>query len=103
MQELVCKFTPDDGGPPRDITLRLGAPVREPQSWSVVVEILGFETPHVATTHGEDWAQVQELAAMVLPRALALLVSGAGGGTLDPPFYEREKRPPTSPRPPSPP
>jgi len=35
---------------------------------------------------------VLELAAMSLPFLLQLLVHMAGGGTIDPPFYEREPR-----------
>jgi hypothetical protein len=89
MEELRCKFTPNDGGPARDITVRLGTPVRGPHSWCVRVEILGFDHPHAATTQGEDWAQALELAAMVLPRALSLLMAGAGGGTIEPPFFQR--------------
>ncbi|MEZ4298440.1 MAG: hypothetical protein R3B70_26045 [Polyangiaceae bacterium] len=92
MQELTVKFTPASGDPPRNITLRIGDPVRKAQSWAARVEILGFDEPHDATTQGEDWAQVLELAAMVLPYALESMVSAAGGGTLEPSFYERPPR-----------
>ncbi len=92
MQELNAIFTPASGGPPRSLTLRIGAPVRGQHSWSALVEILGFDEPHAAYTQGEDWAQVLELAAMVLPYALERMVHTAGGGMVDPPFYEREAR-----------
>jgi hypothetical protein len=92
MQELNVTFTPANGEPPRVITLRIGTPVRGERSWTTRVEILGFDESHAWTPHGEDWAQVLELAAMVLPTALQMMVRGAGGGTLDPPFYEREPR-----------
>jgi len=42
--------------------------------------------------HGEDWAQTVELAAMGLPHALSLLVVDAGGGTVEPPFFQRAGR-----------
>lgn len=88
--ELTCKHIPATGGPPRDITIRIGAPVRGPASWVSLVEIAGFDIPHAIEVHGEDWAQAVELAAAGVPHALSLLVRAAGGGTTDPPFYERD-------------
>lgn len=61
-------------------------------SWSALIEVLGFDEPYAATCRGEDWAQVLELSAMVLPTALQGLVKQAGGGALEPSFYEREPR-----------
>ncbi len=90
MLELGVRFTPADGGPQRSITLRLGAPVKGATSWSVLVELEGFDKPHARPIHGQDWAQAVELAARILPFLLELRVHQAGGGTLDPPFYERE-------------
>jgi hypothetical protein len=90
MQELSVVFAPSSGHAPRVITLRIGTPVRGERSWSAVIEILGFDWPYSATCQGEDWAQVLELSAMLLPFALQGMVAEAGGGTLDPPFYERE-------------
>jgi len=92
MQELAVTFTPANGGLARALTLRIGTPVKGKHSWSALVEILGFDEPHAATSQGEDWAQVLELSAMVLPYALEATVREAGGGTLDPSFYEREAR-----------
>lgn len=92
MQELAVTFTPADGGPARALTLRIGTPAKGQHSWSALVEIVGFDEPHAATTQGEDWAQVLELSAMVLPYALEAMVREAGGGTLEPSFYEREPR-----------
>lgn len=91
MQELSGQFTPADGGLVRPITVRLGDPVREQSSWTVLVEVLGFDTPFARAIHGEDWAQAIELAAMILPVALQGM---ARDGTLDPPFYERDPQPP---------
>lgn len=88
--ELKCKFTPADGGPVRDITLRIGDPTRGPTSWLALVEIVGFDNAHAEHSQGEDWAQAAQLAAMVLPHALSLLVHSAGGGTIDPPFFARD-------------
>jgi len=90
MQELNVTFTPANGDPARVLTLRIGTPVRGERSWSALVEVLGFDKPHAATCQGEDWAQVLELSAMVLPHALEAMVREAGGGILEPPFYERE-------------
>ena len=94
MQELSATFTPADGGPSRAITLRIGTPYKGPRSWCVTFEVLGFDEPHKATTQGEDWAQAIELAAMVLPVLLQCKVRDAGGGTLEPSFYERDPQPP---------
>lgn len=95
MEELNVTFTPSGGGPSRVITLRIGTPVRGERSWTTRVEILGFDESHAWTCHGEDWVQVLELSTMALPTALQGMVTRAGGGTLEPPFYEREQRPPT--------
>lgn len=90
MQELTVQFTPADGTAPRAITLRIGAPAKGDPSWSVLVEVLGFDEPFARPIYGEDWAQAIELAAKVLPIMLDLRMDEAGGGALDPPFYQRE-------------
>ena len=90
MQELTVRFTPDDGTEPRAITLRIGAAVRGDTSWSALVEVLGFDEPFSRPFVGEDWAQAIELAARILPVILENRVAEAGGGTLEPSFYERE-------------
>ena len=90
MQELNGTFTPADGGTPRAFTVRIGTPYRGPTSWCVEFEVLGFDEPHRATVQGEDWAQAIELVARVLPVMLHCKVRDAGGGTLDPAFYERD-------------
>ncbi len=92
MQELNVTFTPASGDPPRVITLRIGSPVRGEHSWSARFEITGLDETHAATCHGADWAQAIELTAMLIPVALHGIVGRAGGGTLDPPFYQREAR-----------
>jgi hypothetical protein len=58
-------------------------------SWVALVEVTGFERPYACPIHGEDWAETLELSARLLPVALQSLVSDAGGGTLSPPFSER--------------
>jgi hypothetical protein len=92
VQELSCKFTPADGGPVRDITLRIHDPTRGPDSWSAPFEILGFDKPERRSTYGVDWAQALEWA----PKILALLLKSrveSIGGTLDPPFYTLDPEP----------
>lgn len=93
MEQLDVIFTPASGDPPRTITLRIGTPVRGAHSWTTRVEISGFDDSHAWTCHGEDWVQVLELSTVALPIALQGMVERAGGGTLEPPFYEREPRP----------
>jgi hypothetical protein len=93
MQQLDVTFTPQNGGPPRKITLRIGTPVNGEHSWTTRLEILGFEESHAWTVQGEDWVHVLELSAIDLPFALDTMVKRAGGGTLDPYFYERDPRP----------
>ena len=93
MQELTVQFTPADGSEQRAITLRIGAPVKGETSWSVLIEMQGFDEPFARPTYGEDWAQALELAAKILPFVLELRVNEAGGGTLNPSFFEREAPP----------
>jgi len=93
MEQLDVTFTPANGDPPRIITLRIGTPVRGAHSWTTRVEIIGFDQTRAWTVGGEDWVQVLELSTMGLPVALLGMAERAGGGTLDPPFYEREPRP----------
>lgn len=93
MQELTVQFMPADGTASRPITLRIGTPVmpqEEDQDWSVSIEVQGFAEPFAKTLTGTDWAQSLEFAAKILPVVLENMVEEAGGGTLDPPFYERE-------------
>lgn len=95
MEQLDVTFTPANGDPPRTITIRIGTPVRGARSWTARVEILAGDDSHAWTCHGEDWVQVLELSTYNIPPYLEGIVSRAGGGTLDPPFYEREPRLPT--------
>jgi hypothetical protein len=94
MQELKARFTPADGSASRTIAIRIGDPVEGEASWSVLMEVLGFDEAFSRLTYGTDWAQAIELAAMVLPVILQCMVSEAGGGTVEPSFYERDPQPP---------
>lgn len=89
MLEMKTRFTPADGSAPRIITARICDPVKEDVSWSVLMEITGFDETFSRPTYGADWAQAIHLAAMILPITLQRLVGDAGGGTLEPSFYER--------------
>jgi hypothetical protein len=93
MQTLDVTFSPNDGRQSRTITLRLGDPIHHDVGWSVLVEIVGFDQPYAQAIHGEDWAQAVELAAKILPLMLDLRTEEAGGGTLEPSFYERNPEP----------
>ena len=92
MEQLDVIFTPANGAPPRTITVRIGTPVRGERSWTARVEVLAGDDSHAWTCHGEDWAQVLELSTWNIPIYLHGIVDRAGGGTLEPPFYEREPR-----------
>ncbi len=94
MVEQKVEFAPANGGAAQPITLRIHTPVQGPESWSARIEVIGFEEPYSWATQGEDWAQVIELAAELLPVVLQSRVAAAGGGTLDPDFYERDPQPP---------
>jgi hypothetical protein len=94
MQELTTQFCPADGTAPRTITLRIGSPVKGETCWSALVEVLGFDEIESRPIFGEDWAQAIEQAAMLLPIFLQCSVAKAGGGTLEPSFYERDPQPP---------
>ena len=90
MEQLEVTFTPADGSPPQVISIRISTPVRGEHSWSTRVEVAGFGKGHSWTTHGSDWAQALELSTMSIPTVLFGMIQEAGGGTLDPPFYERD-------------
>lgn len=94
MQELKAKLTPADGSGVREIIVRIGDPEQGQESWSVRMEIMGFDDPFSRVTYGEDWAQAIELAAMVLPVILQRMVGEVGGGKLEPSFYPRDPQPP---------
>lgn len=89
MQTLEVKFSPDNGDSSRTITLKLGAPNHSEMGWGVFVEILGFDDPYGHTIYGADWAQAIELAAKIMPTMLEACVADAGGGTVEPSFFER--------------
>jgi hypothetical protein len=94
VQELTCKFTPADGSPPRDITVRIGTPVHEDRHWFAAVEIEGFAHEREGVPiYGADWAQANEMAASILPVLLNSHVLQAGGGTVEPSFYKRKPSP----------
>ena len=95
MEQLDVTFTPANGATPRTITIRIGTPVRGERSWTARVEVLAGDESHAWTCHGEDWAQVLELSTWNIPIYLHGIVARAGGGTLDPYFYEREPRVPS--------
>jgi hypothetical protein len=95
MEQLDVSFTPANGEPPRTITIRIGTPVRGERSWTARVEVLAGDDTHAWTVQGTDWVQVLELSTWSIPTYLHGIVNRAGGGTLDPYFYERDPRPPT--------
>lgn len=94
MQTLHAKFSPAGGNESRAITLNIGDPIPHEIGWSVVIEVIGFDEPYVQSVHGEDWAQAIELAAKTLPVVVDLRIAEAGGGDLNPSFFDRDPQSP---------
>lgn len=94
MLELATIFTPRDGGAPRAINLRIGDLRPEPDgTWSVAVDILGFEHEDRVRLRQVDWAHAIRDAAQFVVSLVAGKVERAGGGTLDPPIDISEEKP----------
>jgi hypothetical protein len=89
MLELVTRFTPADGSSPRTITLRIGDVRPDPggHTWSVAVEVLGFEDDDRVRLKQVDWAQAIADAGHFVARMVNDKVENAGGGTLDPVIF----------------
>lgn len=93
MLELTTKFTPADGSKPRIITLRIGHVRADPdgQTWSVAVEVLGFERRDDRVRLRQvDWAFAIRDAARFVSQRVTDEMELAGGGTLDPPIFPPE-------------
>lgn len=87
MLELTTTFTPADGSSPRTITLRIGDVRPDPDgfTWSIAVDVLGFQYDDSVRLKQVDWAAAIEDAGRFIKRMVADKVALAGGGTLDPP------------------
>jgi hypothetical protein len=92
MLELITTFTPSDGSAPRTITLRISdvRPDSDGATWSVAVDVLGFEYDDSVRLKQVDWAHAIRDAARFVARMVTDKVELAGGGTLDPPIYAPE-------------
>lgn len=88
MFELQTIFTPTDGTPPRTITLRISDVRPDPDgaTWSIAVDVLGFEYDDSVRLKQVDWAQAIVNAGQFVARMVNDKVENAGGGTLDPPI-----------------
>ncbi|MGK3999928.1 hypothetical protein [Sorangium sp. So ce1024] len=88
MLELTTTFTPADGSSPRTITLRIGDVRPDPDgfTWSIAVDVLGFQYDDSVRLKQVDWAAAIEDAGRFIKRMVADKVELAGGGTLDPPI-----------------
>ncbi len=89
MLELTTQFTPADGSAPRTITLRISdvRPDPDGQTWSVAVDVLGFEDENRVRLKQVDWPNAIRDAAKFITTVAAGKVRVAGGGTLDPPLF----------------
>ncbi|WP_437779085.1 hypothetical protein [Sorangium sp. So ce1097] len=87
MLELTTTFTPADGSSPRIITLRISDLRPDPDgfTWSIAVDVLGFQYDDSVRLKQVDWAAAIEDAGRFIKRMVADKVELAGGGTLDPP------------------
>ena len=92
MLELTTTFTPADGSAPRTITLRI-SDVRadaDGATWSVAVDVLGFEYDDRVRLKQVDWTSAIQDAGRFIARRVTDNVELAGGGTLDPPIHAPE-------------
>jgi hypothetical protein len=89
MLELTTRFTPADGSAARTITLRISdvRPDADGRTWSVAVEVLGFNDDGVRRLKQVDWTSAIQDAARFVARRVKDEVELAGGGTLDPPIH----------------
>jgi hypothetical protein len=92
MFQLNTTFTPADGSAPRTITLRISDVRPDPDgaTWSVAVDVLGFEHDDSVRLKQVDWAHAIRDAARFVARMVTDKVELAGGGTLDPPIHPPE-------------
>ncbi|KYF69417.1 hypothetical protein [Sorangium cellulosum] len=92
MLELTTTFTPADGSSPRTITLRISDVRPDPDgfTWSIAVDVLGFQYDDSVRLKQVDWAAAIEDAGRFIKRMVADKVELAGGGTLDPPVLPPE-------------
>ena len=90
MLELTTTFTPADGSEPRVITLRISdvRPDADGRTWSVAVEILGFERRNDRVRLKQvDWPNAIQDAARFVSQRVTDEVELAGGGTLEPAIH----------------
>jgi hypothetical protein len=89
MFELMTVFTPADGSPPRTITLRISDVRPDPDgaTWSIAVEVLGFNDDDRVRLKQVDWTQAIVDGAQFIARRVNDKVEDAGGGTLNPPIW----------------
>lgn len=89
MLELKTVFTPMDGSGSRTITLRISDVRPDPDgaTWSVGVDVLGFQHDDSVRLKQVDWAQAIVDAAQFIARRVNDKVETAGGGTLNPPIH----------------
>ena len=92
MFELITTFTPADGSAPRTITLRISDVHRDSDgaTWSVAVDVLGFNYDDSVRLKQVDWAHAIQDAAQFVARMVTDKVELVGGGTLDPPIHPPE-------------
>lgn len=86
MLELTAVFTPADGSPSRNITLRMSdvRPDEDGATWSIAVEVLGFREDDRVRLKQVDWAHAIADAAQFIARMVKDKIENAGSGTLSP-------------------
>jgi hypothetical protein len=79
MIERVLQYAPTPGATPTDVTIRISAPRKVGEDWSVTLEIEGLPGAHRTEHHGVDSMSAVLSAARIAPVVLASI---AGPGTL---------------------
>lgn len=88
MLEIKAQFSPANGSPSKEITLRI-SDVREdkPGEWSAAVDVLGFRFNDSVRIPAADWAEAIEHSARFIAKMVNDKIETEGGGTLVPPIH----------------
>jgi len=80
-----CTFSPADGRPPRNLSVKVHHPERVDDGWTVLVQLLDHSTWKAIERHekAETWAKALERGAAAVPAFLAAYVDEHNGGVLE--------------------
>jgi hypothetical protein len=84
LAEMISVFEPADGSAPRTITIRISDLKQDPNvTWTVIVDVVGFDANEHARINGADWVNALEGAALFLRETVGTKVKD-DGGTISP-------------------